>query len=57
MKKFNFLTIPKELGNFGEKIARDYLKRKKYKILAKNFKKKRGEIDIVAKKKENEGSE
>jgi len=41
----------KELGDFGEKIARDYLKKKRYKILAKNFKRKWGEIDIVAKKK------
>ncbi len=41
----------KELGNFGEKIASNYLKKKKYKILAKNFKRKWGEIDIVTKKK------
>jgi putative endonuclease len=41
---------PKELGNLGEKIAQDYLKKKKYRILAQNFKRKWGEIDIVAKK-------
>lgn len=41
----------KELGNFGEKIASNYLKKKKYKILAKNFKRKWGEIDIVTRKK------
>lgn len=49
---------PKELGNFGEKTARDYLKSKKYKILAQNFERKwasgpgGGEIDIIAKKKD-----
>lgn len=51
MKKINFLISPKELGNLGEKIARRYLQKKKYKILAKNFKRKWGEVDIVAKKK------
>jgi len=41
----------KQLGNFGEKIAVKYLKKKGYKILDKNFKyRKYGEIDIVAKK-------
>ena len=49
-QKLNSLTT-KEIGNLGEKIARDYLERKKYKILAQNFKRKWGEIDIVAKKK------
>lgn len=47
-QKLNSLTT-KEIGNLGEKIARDYLERKKYKILAQNFKRKWGEIDIVAK--------
>ncbi len=51
MKKINLLISPKQLGNLGEKIARDYLERKKYKILSQNFKRKWGEIDIVAKKK------
>jgi putative endonuclease len=40
----------KELGRFGEKIAQNYLKNKGYKILARNFKRKWGEIDIVAKR-------
>jgi len=52
MKKINFVISSKELGNLGEKIARCYLQRKKYKILAQNFKRKWGEIDIVAKKKD-----
>lgn len=40
----------KQTGELGEKIARKHLERKKYKILVKNFKRKWGEIDIVAKK-------
>lgn len=43
------------LGTFGERIASNYLERKSYKILAKNYTKKwlgtaKGEIDIVARK-------
>ncbi|MDI6883405.1 MAG: YraN family protein [Patescibacteria group bacterium] len=41
------MRSPKELGNFGERIAADYLEKKGYKILAQNFKRKWGEIDIV----------
>lgn len=46
----------KILGNFGEKIAEDYLKKKGYRILDRNFQFKiagnlRGEIDIIAEKK------
>jgi len=41
----------KELGNLGEKIAQDYLRKKGYRILDVNFKRKWGEIDIVAKKR------
>jgi putative endonuclease len=47
----------KQLGNFGEKIAADYLKNKGYKILGRNFFFRmekiaiaKGEIDIIAKK-------
>ncbi len=48
----------KQLGNLGEKIARGYLKKKKYRILERNYSPKfvsgpqRGEIDIVARKKD-----
>ena len=42
-----------ELGILGEKIASDYLVSKNYKIIAKNFRKTFGEIDIVAKSKNN----
>ncbi|MBU4284825.1 YraN family protein [Patescibacteria group bacterium] len=41
----------KDLGDLGEKIAREYLKRKGYKILDKNFRySKLGELDIIAEK-------
>ena len=38
-----------DFGAFGEKFAVKYLKKKKYKILEKNYKTKVGEIDIIAK--------
>lgn len=46
----------KKLGNLGEKIAHNYLEKKGYRILDKNYSSKfisgpqRGEIDIVAEK-------
>lgn len=40
----------KETGSLGEKIAKRYLEKKGYKILAQNFQKKWGELDIVTKK-------
>lgn len=36
------------IGSFGEQIASDFLRKKGYTILEKNFKKRYGEIDIVA---------
>ena len=36
------------VGEFGEKAAAKYLKKKKYKIIAKNKKAGRSEIDIIA---------
>ena len=44
---------PKIIGNFGEKIGSEYLRKKGYKILERNFKKKWGEIDIIGKKNGN----
>jgi putative endonuclease len=41
----------KELGNLGERIACEYLVKKGYKILGKNYRINLGEIDIIAKKK------
>lgn len=39
---------PHALGKSGERIALRYLEDKKYKILARNFRLFRGEIDIIA---------
>ena len=40
-----------EVGRYGESIAEDYLKRKKFKILNKNFHASHNEIDIIAEDK------
>ena len=37
-----------KFGALGEKFAVAYLKRKRYKILEKNYKTKLGEVDIIA---------
>ena len=42
MKKYN-----KAIGDYGEKIAAEYLKSNGYKILDMNFRNKVGEIDII----------
>lgn len=48
------ISETKKLGNLGEEIAEKHLKKQGYKILERNFRYKRyGEIDIIAKKKEN----
>lgn len=38
------------LGSFGEEMAVNFLKRKGYSILEKNFKCRIGEIDVIAEK-------
>jgi putative endonuclease len=43
MKQFNYQT-----GRQGEKLAEKYLRKKGYKILARNFRLRFGEIDLVA---------
>lgn len=47
MKKFSTQSI----GEIGEKYAAEFLKKKKYKILERNYRKKYGEIDIIAENK------
>ncbi len=42
----------KETGNKGEEYAVKYLEKHKYKIIARNYRKKYGEIDIIAENKE-----
>ena len=38
----------KELGNLGENIACDYIKDLGYEIIDRNFRSKKGEIDIIS---------
>jgi len=42
----------KELGDIGEKLARNFLKKKGYRIRETNFRCREGEIDIIAEKKD-----
>jgi putative endonuclease len=44
-------TPKQRLGSFGEHRAAEFLRRKNYSILALNYKRKFGEIDIIAKDK------
>ena len=43
----------RETGNLGEKLARDFLKKRKYRILETNYRCRRGEIDIIARHKDS----
>ena len=43
----------KTTGNCGEDAATEYLKKNKYKIIARNYRNKCGEIDIIARKGED----
>lgn len=47
MKKYN-----KDIGNYGENLALDYLNKNDYDILCKNFRTRNGEIDIICKFKD-----
>ncbi len=46
------MAYTNNLGKFGEDVACEYLKKKGFKILERNYKTKFGEIDIVAKTKD-----
>jgi len=48
------LTEKRKFGDKGEEIAEEFLKKKKYKILEKNYLIRQGEIDIVALSPEKE---
>ena len=40
----------KEIGNLGEKVAADYMKRHGFRVLDRNVARKTGEIDLIARK-------
>jgi putative endonuclease len=40
----------KDIGSLGEKIAAEYLRRKGYELLERNWERKTGEIDIIMRK-------
>lgn len=42
------MHITKEIGDYGEGLAVEFLKKKKYKILGRNIRTRFGEIDILA---------
>ncbi|MCH6555855.1 MAG: YraN family protein [Chloroflexi bacterium] len=42
------MTSRKDLGDFGERVAKAHLESKGYRILATNFRVREGEVDIVA---------
>ena len=46
-QKVKTLT-PHELGKLGEEIAKNYLQKKKFRIVERGFRLYRGEIDLVA---------
>lgn len=45
------MAIHNDLGNKGEEIAVDFLQKNNYKILEKNWRFKKAEVDIIALKK------
>lgn len=44
------MLLKREIGDIGENAATKYLKKNKYKILERNYRKTYGEIDIIAEK-------
>ena len=45
------ITKKREIGNFGEDCAVKYLRRKHYRILARNYVAGKLELDVIARKK------
>jgi putative endonuclease len=41
------LTLPVEIGSYGERVAAAFVRRHGYRVLTRNFKTERGEIDLV----------
>jgi putative endonuclease len=47
------ITLKRQIGNLGEKLAKKFLKKKGYKIIKENYLKREGEIDLIAVDKED----
>ena len=45
-------TEERQIGNLGENLAKEYLRKKNYSIIKSNYHSKFGEIDIIAKVKQ-----
>ncbi len=43
----------KETGDLGERVAREFLKKRGYRVIETNFRCREGEIDIVARQKDS----
>ena len=43
----------RDIGDLGEKLAKDFLKKRGYQVLETNYRCPHGEIDIVAKQKKS----
>jgi len=50
LKRESHMPNNREKGILGENIARDYLAKKGYRIVEKNYRTKVGEIDLIAEK-------
>ena len=48
MVSFQKMAFHNELGKAGEQIAADYLKKKGYRIITRNWRYRKAEIDIIA---------
>lgn len=46
-------TLKRKFGDFGEKIVKEYLEKQNYKIIGLNWRKRWGEIDIIAEENNN----
>ena len=53
MNILKVFTKQRELGDVGEAAARKYLKRKRYKILEKNYVAQNNEVDIIAESRDH----
>jgi putative endonuclease len=48
--KYNAMLTTKAAGNWGEDLVADFLKTRGFEVVMRNYQKKGGEIDIIARK-------